>query len=331
MQNQTGNGILEEFRIEFLDCWQRVPNKGFFLTLLVVWLALFQWLGNSTLGYVSTKSLFYWLYDAFTAGGRSDAFEEETVGLFMPLAVLVILWLKRRQLIALELKPGWPGLLLLGAGALLHVVGYLVQQPRISVAGLFLGLYGITGLTWGSTWLRATYFPFLLFGFCMPLGSQAEIVTFPLRLLVTRLVELVCHYVLAIDVIRQGTALINPTEHYNYEVAAACSGIRSLLATMAIAVTIGFYSFGKWWKRLVVIGSAFPLAVVGNLFRMLTIVVAAELGGQEWGNTVHEGGPLGVFSLLPYVPVFLGLFWLENWLRERPASHAIPPMEAKTA
>ena len=231
----------------------------------------------------------------------------------------------------MELKPGWPGLLLLGAGALLHVVGYLVQQPRISVAGLFLGLYGITGLTWGSTWLRATYFPFLLFGFCMPLGSQAEIVTFPLRLLVTRLVELVCHYVLAIDVIRQGTALINPTEHYNYEVAAACSGIRSLLATMAIAVTIGFYSFGKWWKRLVVIGSAFPLAVVGNLFRMLTIVVAAELGGQEWGNTVHEGGPLGVFSLLPYVPVFLGLFWLENWLRERPASHAIPPMEAKTA
>ena len=42
MEKQPGNGILEEFRIEFADCWQRVPNKGFFLVLLTAWLALFH-------------------------------------------------------------------------------------------------------------------------------------------------------------------------------------------------------------------------------------------------------------------------------------------------
>ena len=328
MHDQSGNGILEEFRLEFLDCWQRLPNKGFFLTLLLVWLALFQFLGNSTLGYISTKSLFYWLYNAFTAGGRTDAFEEETIGLLVPAAVLIIFWLRRREFMALEIKLWWPGLLLMALGALFHAVGYLVQQPRISVVGLFVGLYGITGMAWGWAWLRASYFPFLLFVFCVPLGSQAEVITFPLRLLVSRLVELVCHYVLFIDVVRQGTGLFNSTEHYNYEVAAACSGIRSLMATLAIAVTLAFYSFGKWWKRLVVIGSAFPLAVAGNLLRMLTIVVAAEIGGQKSGNYVHESG---FFSLLPYVPVFFGLFWLERRLHEEPEPGVGTMMEAKPA
>jgi len=34
---------------------------------------------------------------------------------------------------------------------------------------------------------------------------------------------------------------------------------------------------------------------------MLTIVIAADIFGQEVGNKVHEGGPGGVFSLLPYI------------------------------
>lgn len=332
MQSEPANGVLEDFRIEFLECCQQLPNKGFLLVLLAAWLALFQFFGNSTLGYVSTHSLFYWMYDAFTAGGRSDVFEEETVGLIIPLVVLVILWLRRRSLLALPARTWWPGVLLVAAGAFLHLVGFLVQQPRLSVIGLFLGIYGLTGMAWGPAWLRATFFPFLLFGFCIPLGSQAELITFPLRLLVTRLVELVCHYVLAIDIIRQGNNLIDPSGHYSYEVAAACSGIRSLLATMAMAVTLGFYSFGQWWKRGTMIAAAFPLAIAGNLLRMLTIVIAAEIWGQNGGEYVHDGGPMGVFSLLPYVPVFFGLLWLEQFLRKHPAPpEALPRLAAKTA
>ncbi len=57
MEKDTGNGILEDFRIQFLECWQGLPNKGLFLVLLAAWLALFQFLGNSTLGYISTPSL----------------------------------------------------------------------------------------------------------------------------------------------------------------------------------------------------------------------------------------------------------------------------------
>ena len=50
---------------------------------------------------------------------------------------------------------------------------------------------------------------------------------------------------------------------------------------------------------------------------MLTIIIAAEIGGQGWGNAVHEGGPLGIFSLIPYVPAFAGLLLLGHLLRAR--------------
>jgi exosortase/archaeosortase family protein len=57
--------------------------------------------------------------------------------------------------------------------------------------------------------------------------------------------------------------------------------------------------------------SAFPLAILGNLARMLCIVVAAELGGQEAGNYVHNSS---LFSLVPYLPVIIGLLIAGRWL-----------------
>jgi exosortase/archaeosortase family protein len=62
---------------------------------------------------------------------------------------------------------------------------------------------------------------------------------------------------------------------------------------------------------------AFPLSVLGNLFRMLCIIVAAEMGGQNAGNYVHEGGPFGIISLLPYVPAILGLLLTGRWLEKK--------------
>ena len=38
MEKQPANGILEDFRLELVDCWQRLPNKFFFFILLVAWL-----------------------------------------------------------------------------------------------------------------------------------------------------------------------------------------------------------------------------------------------------------------------------------------------------
>ena len=333
MDTQATNGVLEEFRLEFNHCWPRIPNKLPFLILLAAWIVLFQFLGNSTLGYVRTSSLFGYLYDDYSGGGRLGLIQsEEGYAVLVPAVVAFLLWIRRRELVQLDLRSWWPGLIILVCGILLHLLGYAVQQPRISVVGFFVGLYGLTGLAWGPAWLRATFFPFFLFGFCVPIGSLAEPITFRLRLLVSQLVGFISHYLLAIDVNVQGNVLIDPTGRYQYEIAAACSGIRSLIATIAFSVVLGFTSFKPAWKRAVMIASSFPLAVLGNLVRMLFIIIAAEIGGQEWGSYVHEGGPGGVFSLLPYIPAFIGLLLLERYLRnfEKPNGLAqLKPVELK--
>ena len=53
---------------------------------------------------------------------------------------------------------------------------------------------------------------------------------------------------------------------------------------------------------------AVPFAVLGNMLRLLAIIVAAEMGGQQWGNYVHEGGPFCESSACCLTfPGFVGL------------------------
>lgn len=328
MDKQPTNGILEDFRIDFLECWRRLPNKGFFLVLLAAWLLLFQLLGNCTLGFVHTPSLLRWMYMVYQPNPNPDE-SDETHALFIPFIVLGLFWWKRKELMGLPLKVWAPGLMLVGLGLMLHLLGFAVQQPRISILALFTGIYGLMGLAWGPAWLRASFFPFFLFAFCVPIGTLALYITFPLRVLVCQIVEFICHYVLAIEILRVGTRLVDPSGQYGYDVAAACSGMRSLVATIAFALIYAMLSFRTWWKRGLLLASAIPLAVFGNVLRMMTIIIAAEFGGQELGKKVHDGGPGGVFSLLPYVPAFVGLLLLGHWLRESPPSSQ-PAIEPET-
>jgi exosortase len=294
-------------------CWQRLPDKGLFFGLLAAWLVLFHCLGNSTFGYVDTASLFQWMYNAYNS--KSPTADDGHANL-IPFVVLALFWYKRKELLAQPLKIWSPGLLLVALGLALHIVGYVIQQPRICIVGLFTGIYGLMGLTWGAKWLQASFFPYFLLGFMVPLGSLTEPITFPLRLLVSKVVEFISGTVLAMDVGRRGTVLYSTSGHYQFEVAAACSGIRSLMAITAISVIYAFTAFKSWNRRAVLIAAAVPLAFLGNAFRMMVIVLAAEFGGQEWGNYVHEGGPMGILSLMPYVPAILGLMMLGRWLEK---------------
>jgi exosortase len=317
MSTESTNGVLEDFRVEFEDCWRRLPDKGLFFVLLAAWLALFHFLGNATIGMVPTTSLLHWMWSVYQPGPLADQYDD-THALIVPFVVLALFWRKRNQLLALNLRPWPPALGLVALGLVLHILGYAVQQPRISIAALFVGIYGLMGLAWGREWLRLSFFPFVLFVFCEPLGTLALPITFPLRLMVGRIVEAICHFPLSIDVGRDGTALFDPSHHYQYEIAAACSGMRSLVACLGLSVVYGMLSFRAWWRRGLIVASAIPLAVIGNVLRLLLIIIAAEIGGQKYGNYVHEGGPGGILSLLPYVACFGGLLLVGHLLREKP-------------
>jgi exosortase len=296
------------------EAWRQLPNKGVFFALLAAWLTLFQLWGNSILGYVHTSSLLSWMYDGFNSPNPAN---DSSFCDLIPFLVLGLFWWKRKELLAQPLAIWWPAVVLPVFAMLLHILGYVLQQPRISIMAMFAGIYGFMGLAWGRGWLKRSFFPFFLFVFLMSSDSVIEPVTFRLRLLVSTLVEWVAHYVFGIGVMRTGTALFDSSGAYQYDVAAACSGIRSLVAIFLLATIYGFLTFRLPWQRMFIMTLAFPFAVLGNLLRMLMIIIAAEMGGQSWGNYVHEGGPLGIISLVPYVPAIVGLLWVGRWMEKR--------------
>jgi exosortase len=329
------------FREEFRQCWEKLPNKTLFFVLLVAWLALFQLYGNCTFGYIATPSLLRWMFNAYWGANYTPAehpytgpgagiwddirpfwnggLSDDGHGLIIPIVVLALMWWKRKELLAQTIRAWPPAFLLLAIALVLHVAGYMVQQQRVSIVAMFVGIYALMGLAWGPGWLRANLFPFFLFAFCVPSAALLQPLTFPLRVMVCKMVVAISP-VLGFDVVREGTALSNFQHSYQYDVAPACSGLRSLVAICSLATIYAFCSFKRVWKRVVVILSAVPLAIVSNVIRMLCIIVAAEVGGQHEGDFVHENW---FFSLVPYVPAMLGVMLIGYWLREPEPERAI--------
>ncbi len=317
VESKKNDGRFATFGQELAGCWRQLPDKFFFLSLLAAWLSLFHFHGNSTFGYINTQSLFVWMWDSYS---NTSPTSDESHGKIIPLVVLGLYWWKRRELLAARTGPWWPGIFIVAAALVLHAAGYVAQQPRAGIMAMFLGLYGLTGMAWGRDWLRKSFFPFFLFVFCIPLGVLAEFITLPLRFLVTWITAGFAHTVLGVDVVREGTQLFDSARTFRYDVAPACSGIRSLVAIFAVGTIYGFISFQKNSERLALIVLAFPLAVIGNVFRMLLIIVAAEMFGQDAGNFVHENW---FFGLLPYVPAVFGMMWVGRWLQRRKISREI--------
>lgn len=303
---------VSDWRAELRGAVAAIPHKWLFGLLLLAWVLLFQFLGNSTHGYVKTPSLFGWLSYVYEMG------VDDRHGYLIPFVVLGFLWWKRRELAEVSARPWAPALAVLLVGMLIHLLGYMVQQTRLSVVGFYFGLWGILGVVWGPQVMQRTFFPFLLFVFCVPLGTATETLTFPLRKVATTITVKICN-LLSIGVQQSGTNMMDPQGRYQYDVAAACSGIRSLTAICAISTAYAFVFFTQLWKRAVVILLAIPLAVISNVLRLLSIVFASELSGvtghspQAAGQYVHDST---IISLLPYVVGFFGLFFAARRMRE---------------
>jgi exosortase len=302
----TAAGASEpSFPEEVTRCWKALPGKGLFFTLFACWFALFWFLGNPTLGYVDSPAILGWLKWVY------DRAPDDSHGQLIPFVVLVLFWLKRKELLELPNQPWWPGTILLALALGLHIVGYTIQQPQVCLVAFLAGIYALMGIAWGWPWLKTTFFPTFLFAFCVPVSNVIVPLTFPLRMAATNITTALCNGLLGVGVRQNGTTITDALGQYQYEVAAACSGIRSLTAITAIALIYAFVSFKKPWQRALLIASALPLAVLSNVVRLSSIIVAAEAFGQKAGDWVHNSWWAG---LLPYVPAIAGMFLLGHLL-----------------
>ena len=302
--------LAEEFLLEFRAFWAWLPDKPLFLTLLGAWAVLFHFLGHCSFNFTDRPSLFAWMWGAWSA----EALEAEH-GKLVPVVVLILLWLRRGELLAAPTRRWPPALVGVALALALHVVAFTVQQPRVSMVALAGGTWCLVALVWGPGWARKTFFPFLLLGFCVPLEALGEGLLFRLRLLVTQISVGIGHNLLGLDVLRDGTAIFNSTRSFNYDVAPACSGIRSLASLLAVTTIYGYVAFRTPWKRVAMIAMAAPLAVAGNVARITTVIILAEAFGHKTGAAAETN--LGYVTFA----VAIGLMFLVGWLmREKDAA-----------
>jgi len=292
-----------------------LPSKPQFFLVAIAWIVLFQFLGNSSFGYASTPSLFSWLVAVYESN------PDDSLGYMIPPLIVALLYAKRDHLVPLEKAPWGPALLLLALAVLLHVVGYLIQQVRVSLLAFGLGLWALTGLFWGLRWMRATAFPFGLMVFAVPLTAYTDSMTFHLRLLSTSLAAGFCKAVLNLSLIREGTvvfhALPGGVRGFEFEVAPACSGIRSLTVVFLLTLVFGYLRFDSPWRRMALVVAAIPLAVIANVVRLVTVFTVGEAWGGAAGKRIETN-----LGFVTFAVALGGMLLLARFIKEPPVATA---------
>lgn len=286
--------------------------------LLLEVFVLFQWFGHVFTD-SGNASIFQWTAAVWLSAVR----ETEHGWLVFGVAIALFVWNLRRTPVAHNRRQPGAGLLLLGAGLAVHLLGYVATQTRISYLGLLLCLTGLAYLIGGRRWGHSAAFPAAFMVFALPLGFLESAIGFPLRQAVIWLVTGTAH-LLGMDIWREGTLLYSPDGGYQYDVAPACSGIRSLVSLAALSLVLGYVSFRSWWRRLLLLVLAAPFALVGNYLRILAIVLAAEWMGQRAGIAVHDYSGILIF-LVALGLAFAAVRLLDTYLPEKPRTTAAPP------
>ncbi|MEO6875275.1 MAG: exosortase/archaeosortase family protein [Opitutaceae bacterium] len=279
-----------------LSAENRETNWGPALLCGLAGAAVFQFFGNASFGYIKSSSLFWWWgYQWFNA-------ESETGHGSIILGIsLWLLWRNlRKENRSCESHGAydsiWPAVIAMVVGVVLHAMGFAAQQARLSILALLIFSWGVLRLGGGRRWGAAAMFPLGFLMLAIPLNAL-DSAGFWLRLWVIKASAGLAH-VAGIGVIQNGTQLMAPDGHYSYDVAAACSGVRSLMALLALSLLMGYLNFRTWWRRGVLVLLCFPLIYLGNVARIASIVFVGHWLGQSGGERAHDVMGYGVFVIV---------------------------------
>jgi exosortase len=202
---------------------------------------------------------------------------------FVPLFSGYLLWRNRNRWLEAEIKPSNLGLLvMLGAIGLL-LVGSLGAELFTSRFSLLLLLAGMILFLAGWEYLSAVFFPLSFLIFMIPLPAVLyNQITFPLQLIASRCATSLLDLV-HVPVLRDGNILV--LSNFSLEVVEACSGIRSLMSLVCLAVIYGYLVEPRLWVRVALVVLMVPSAIVSNAIR----IMGAGMMAHRFGAVAAEG------------------------------------------
>jgi exosortase len=225
--------------------------------------------------------LYYRILAALTADWWTDP--NYSHGFIVPIFCCWVIWMERRRIADSPVRPSWFGLfVILGAVALL-VLGVLGAELYCSRTSLIFLLAGLAIQFRGWRFFRAILFPWAVLFLMVPLpaiifNQIALPLQFQASALATGMLQLV-----GVPVLREGNVIQLPS--LTLDVVEACSGLRSLVSLITLAVLYGYIFERRTWRRLLLILVAVPIAVIANGVR----IMGSGILGQYWDPDKAEG------------------------------------------
>ena len=194
--------------------------------------------------------------------------------LIVPIC-LYLAWRKRDEAASITPAPNAWGMAAVAIASLLWLAGHAtatVVVEEISLVSIIeaavLAIYG-----W-PTW-RLFAFPLLYLYFAVPVGEifvpQLQTVTADFAVGLLR--------ISGIPVFADGNVISIPTG--SWYVAEACSGVRFLIASIALGTLFAGVNFRSWWRRACFLGLSVGVPVIANGLRVYAIIVIAYLADNE--------------------------------------------------
>lgn len=206
-------------------------------------------------------------------------------------AIAYLIYEKRRELLeGISSGASILGLAVLTFGLLLFWAGNQADVTSIGLVSMMIVVVGNVWFLLGWRALTILAFPIGFFIFAIPLPGLDIMIAFPLRMIMSQSAVFILDMI-GVDVIRQGTGILSAPdallglkagEKFSVDVADPCSGIRSLFALMMVSSLYAHFTLKTWWEKWLLFLSSIPLAILGNLTRILALTIGTILFGAEF-------------------------------------------------
>jgi exosortase len=227
-------------------------------------------------------------------------------GFLVPIFAATVLWTRRRQWEETRWQPSWWGLPVLALAMAMRLVAAAQDIVALDAFSLLPALAGIVLLAGGVGMLRWSLPAIAFLAFMLPLPFSVEAaLAQPLRRIATNVSTYVLQ-TLGCPAFSEGNVIV--IEEKRLFVAEACSGLGMLLTFFALSTAFALVVRRPLADRLVLVGSAVPVAVASNVAR----IAATGLAYYWWGQ--HSAAAHAIFHDLAgwlMMPFALLLLWLE--------------------
>lgn len=235
-----------------------------------------------------------------------------------------LLWREREALMSSRARVFWPGLMPLVLGLVCYPFMLLgIKNHMFAGASMLLALFGTVLLLAGPSVMRAAFLPIAYLAFGVTISEQVMIA------MTTKLQSVAASGgVLTINILgkfygvfaddtffadRMGQTMTVVTPkgvQVPLEIAAACAGMRMVVAFAALAGAVALIQCRHWWQRTALLLLAIPVAVFMNVLRVAVLGLASMKNPNFAAGDVHM--MIGTVILIPGFGLFMLIVWMLN-------------------